>query len=69
MKWREITEAQRVNLSREIQGPLEPSVPLSDSERYLLSVVSESLLSAIDSGELERITDYTGNYFVRPTTR
>jgi len=54
----------RIELCPQIPGPKGVDQPLSSLEVVALSNFSHYILEAVQCGDLQRIVDYTGNYFL-----
>lgn len=59
----------RIELCVHIPGPKLAHQPLEKIEELALKKISPELLIAVQTGEVERVIDYVGNYFLilKPT--
>lgn len=55
---------QKIELCVQISGPKTIEEPLEKIEQFALRKFSIHILSAIETGIIKRIIDYTGNYFL-----
>lgn len=64
--WQYITKPTKIGIHWSPEDVKTPSTLLTKNEKIILGNYCQGLLALLEQGIINRITDYTGNYFIIP---